>query len=84
MEMLHGKKLADSLEDELAEALGGDKDMANEFIARKRLGRLCCRYGCRPRGLELMHQYCVLSSDRQSSFLEKKTQKCYDLVEREN
>jgi predicted unusual protein kinase regulating ubiquinone biosynthesis (AarF/ABC1/UbiB family) len=56
MEMLHGKKLADSLEDELAEALGGDKDIATEFIARKRLGKLCCRDVYRPRDLELTHQ----------------------------
>ena len=55
MEMLHGKKLADSLEDELAEALGGDKDMATEFMARKRLGTLRCRIACKSRDLELTH-----------------------------
>jgi predicted unusual protein kinase regulating ubiquinone biosynthesis (AarF/ABC1/UbiB family) len=40
MEMLEGKKLSDSLEDELAEALGQNHDLAREFIKRKRLGEL--------------------------------------------
>jgi hypothetical protein len=39
MEMLNGKKLSDSLEDELALALGGDRDHANSLIKRKRLGK---------------------------------------------
>jgi predicted unusual protein kinase regulating ubiquinone biosynthesis (AarF/ABC1/UbiB family) len=39
MEMLNGKKLSDSIEDELAVALGGDKDHASALIKRKRLGR---------------------------------------------
>ncbi len=38
MEMLHGKKLSDSLEDELVLALGGNHDLAREFVKRKRLG----------------------------------------------
>ena len=38
MEMLDGKKLSDSLEDDLAMALGQNHDMAKEFLKRKRLG----------------------------------------------
>jgi len=38
MEMLHGKKLSDSLEDDLARAIGGDVDV-RELIKRKRLGK---------------------------------------------
>mmetsp|Transcript_81788 Transcript_81788/g.237139 ORF Transcript_81788/g.237139 Transcript_81788/m.237139 type:complete len:598 (-) Transcript_81788:312-2105(-) len=37
MEMLHGKKLSDSFEDDLANALGGVTSDAHEFIRRKRL-----------------------------------------------
>ena len=37
MEMLEGKKLSDSLEDELTTALGGDPDVAQTFLRRKRL-----------------------------------------------
>jgi aarF domain-containing kinase len=39
MEMLNGKKLSDALEDELASALGGDRDHASALIKRKRLGK---------------------------------------------
>jgi predicted unusual protein kinase regulating ubiquinone biosynthesis (AarF/ABC1/UbiB family) len=38
MEMLDGKKLSDSLEDELAVALGRDRALARSFIKTKRLG----------------------------------------------
>jgi hypothetical protein len=37
MEMLEGKKLSDSLEDELTTALGGDPGVAQTFLRRKRL-----------------------------------------------
>lgn len=39
MEMLHGKKLSESVQDDLAIALGGDENDANELIKRKRLGK---------------------------------------------
>jgi predicted unusual protein kinase regulating ubiquinone biosynthesis (AarF/ABC1/UbiB family) len=38
MEMLEGKKLAQSIEDKLAAALGGDKQVAQDFLRRKREG----------------------------------------------
>lgn len=38
MEMLHGKKLSDTMEDDLAAALGGSRKDADELIKRKRLG----------------------------------------------
>jgi aarF domain-containing kinase len=37
MEMLQGKKLSDSFEDELRDALGGDPDVAQSFLRKKRL-----------------------------------------------
>lgn len=39
MELLHGKKLSDAIEDDLATALGGSKSDALELIKRKRLGK---------------------------------------------
>eukprot|EP00521_Asterionellopsis_glacialis_P015007 CAMPEP_0195309038 /NCGR_PEP_ID=MMETSP0707-20130614/38535_1 /TAXON_ID=33640 /ORGANISM="Asterionellopsis glacialis, Strain CCMP134" /LENGTH=781 /DNA_ID=CAMNT_0040373333 /DNA_START=574 /DNA_END=2919 /DNA_ORIENTATION=- len=36
MEMLEGKKLADSIEDKLAAALGGDKQLVRDFLQAKR------------------------------------------------
>lgn len=38
MEMLHGKKLSDAMEEDLASALGGSKAGADEWIKRRRLG----------------------------------------------
>jgi predicted unusual protein kinase regulating ubiquinone biosynthesis (AarF/ABC1/UbiB family) len=38
MEMLNGKKLSDSLEDDLTRALGGSKELADELLHRKRVG----------------------------------------------
>ena len=38
MEMLHGKKLSETVENDLADALGGDEAYASEVIKRKRLG----------------------------------------------
>lgn len=38
MEMLNGKKLSDSLEDDLAAALGSNKELAEELMQRKRIG----------------------------------------------
>lgn len=38
MEMLHGKKLSEMVENDLADALGGDDASATEVIKRKRLG----------------------------------------------
>lgn len=39
MEMLNGKKLSASLEEELVSALGGDPAVASDLIKRKRLGK---------------------------------------------
>mmetsp|Transcript_20227 Transcript_20227/g.28630 ORF Transcript_20227/g.28630 Transcript_20227/m.28630 type:complete len:767 (+) Transcript_20227:111-2411(+) len=36
MEMLEGKKLTDSIEDKLADALGGDKQLVRDFLQAKR------------------------------------------------
>lgn len=38
MEMLSGEKLSDSLEDDLTTALGGNKELADELLHRKRMG----------------------------------------------
>ena len=38
MEMLHGKKLSDAIEDDLVAALGGSRTDASELLKRKRLG----------------------------------------------
>lgn len=43
MQMLHGKKLSDAIEDDLAHALGG-KEEASALIKKKRLGKSTGRY----------------------------------------
>lgn len=36
MEMLHGKKLIDSIQDKLTSAMGGNKEMATSFLTKRR------------------------------------------------
>jgi aarF domain-containing kinase len=58
MEMLHGMKLSDSLEEDLAVALGRDKELAEELINRKRIGTFsrCYLIDC--------HLLCISSQTR--------------------
>ena len=44
MEMLEGKKLTDSIEDKLADALGGDKQLVRDFLQAKRDGKHMKKY----------------------------------------
>ena len=39
MEMLDGRKLSDTLESDLTRALGGNKELADELLHRKRVGK---------------------------------------------